>query len=201
MNFLFQVFFLCSIVFTSAAYAENFYAGTIRFQTSGKISLIDENKTAYLIKTSNKALYSNLMALESGDAIMLTGDIAHSTIQNDADMPTIYVNSVLRVGIQKILGMWVGKENFLKFDNFDDFRSFEPNFEQNKLIGVLAQKFKYYLVPDAQGRFVISYTNNQSANISVATVGLSDSKLTIETLDTNTGKITERKKYERLVSR
>lgn len=183
--------FALPLTFAEHVFAQQVYSGTL-LKDKTKIFLIDEEKNAYLLKSNDKDVYGTLMSLEQGDSAVLMA----SPPQNQ----TILVESLLRVGIQKILGMWMGKGDFLKFDNFDDFRTFEPNFENNKLVGISAQKFRYYLIPDSSGRFVISYTNSLSHEITAATLGISDSKLTIEMIDTDTGKVKERKRYERMIN-
>ena len=175
-----------------SAFAQQMYSGTL-VKEKAKIYLLDDAKVTHLLKSDDKTVYNTLLSLETGDSVVLSGKQTGEQI--------IYVESLLRVGIQKILGMWMGKDEFLKFDNFDDFRSFEPNFENNKLVGIFAQKFRYYLIPDSSGRFVISYTNSQSYEIAAATISLSETKLAIDMIDNNTGKVKERKKYDRIINK
>ncbi len=187
----FITFLTLAQFFLSDASAQIVYSGTL-LKDKSKIYLVNEDKSAFLLKSEDKSVYNTLLSLETGDSAVLMAQLPQDQ--------TLLVENVLRVGIQKILGMWVGKEEFLKFDDFDAFRTFEPNFQNDKLVGIHAQKFRYYLIPDTLGRFVISYTNNQSKEITAATLGLSDSKLMIEMIDNDTGKVKERKRYDRMLN-
>ncbi|MFN7905891.1 MAG: hypothetical protein ACK5P5_11980 [Pseudobdellovibrionaceae bacterium] len=199
-----SLLFIIAFTYSSFVYAQKLYSGSLMQKTEG-IFLMDDQGGLFLLKSDDVAIYSNLKTLQTGDLVVLTSEPLREfnpkPVLKTVPIPTIYVSSILRVGIQKILGVWRSKDDFLKFDNFDDFSAFHPQYQDNKLISMEARKFRYYLIPDISGRFVISFTNSQSNKISAATLDISDSRLTIEIIDNNTGQVTERKRYERLKSR
>ncbi|HEX4923161.1 MAG TPA: hypothetical protein VFV50_03710 [Bdellovibrionales bacterium] len=124
---------------------QNNIQGQVQFK-DGEMRLVDAHQQARPLTAGNENVSADLDALEDGDFVVGQGDFVNDRI---------VLHAIEFIGLRRLLGRWLDRDNNLIFD----FQNFS-NATIRSVTGVT--QIQYALIPDQANRWTI-FLGNQSA--------------------------------------
>jgi hypothetical protein len=144
----------------------------------------------YKIKPLTQDVKDNLSRLENGDFIAGNGTL-------DTTNKKLSIESVDYVGLNKILGPWIGTEGTMLFKDFSTMR-FTPRFRDINMDSRLTnyqKEFRYSITPSDGNEWGLFLSDDKSTTF--ATVEFTKNKVIMKIFESESGKIVRTLKLER----
>lgn len=175
---------LVSIFSASTSHAETF-SGYLRNNGPSQpleITLLESSRV-FRIEAA-PVLTENLRRLQTGDILTAQGKIS-------LDGMKLKLESIDRVGLQKLLGAWKSTRwEIFEFSDFTNLNLYVPTFEDSGSIALSQiRSLKYVVTPENVDRFTIFMSDTHDVRMGFIEVG--KNQLTLSVTDFYTGLVTE----------
>lgn len=155
------------MLIASQSWGSGYVNGTFK-TTNGNRYLVRANLEKLLLNATSMEVHKQLSMLENYDYMIVTA-IKSETILN--------VESIDFVGLQRILGRWLGKTYIWQFEDYSTL-----TLTPRKAFGILEElKFSYSIVPNEDKTWTLFMSNPKIAK--TATLKINKSIFTLDFLD------------------
>lgn len=184
MKFLYTLFVSCLISSSLQAYGKSVdWRGTVVKENNRLFLKLKSDKKQYQIVPENSVVSKTLRILNSGDSLECSGFVVN------ADRSRIIVDLVHFVGLKEMLGVWRNRRKVLyEFVDFDSVTLYEKP-RSNTLDSEFQRikTYQYTVTPSSEGNWSILINDNKT--ISTGNLIVESNRLTIEMIDSQTGKV------------